>query len=312
MVEGTLKVAKRTIAVSNLAKVLYPGGGFTKAQVIDYYLKVAPFLLPHFKNRPVTLVRFPNGVSGGSFYEKHAPRFTPKWIKTFPVARSEGGVINYILINDAPTLAWTANLAALELHPFLHRAPHLERPTHVVFDLDPGDGASILTCAEVAFYVRDLLAPLRLECFPKVSASKGIQIYVPLNRPVTYQAMGAFARTVAELLTREHPALVLPAMSKALRAGKVFIDWSQNTRSKTTVGVYSLRAKRDRPFVSLPVTWSEMKRAQKASDPERLYFDPAASLARLRKLGDLFAPVLKLKQKLPLMATEAVPQPRNL
>jgi bifunctional non-homologous end joining protein LigD len=292
----TLKIDRRPIAISNPNKVFYNGGRFTKLDVVNYYLKVAPFLLPHFRNRPVTLKRYPNGVHGEVFYEKDAPQYTPKWVKTFPVPRREGGPdINYIVINDRATLAWVTNLAALELHPFLHRVPHLERPTHVVFDLDPGEGAGLGECIEVVFLLRDVLTKLRLKSFPKVSGSKGLQLYVPLNTPTSYDATQLFAKTIAELLEREHPKLVVADMAKNLRREKVFIDWSQNADHKTTVGVYSLRAKRDRPFVSMPVKWSELKRSR----VEALYFEAGAALSRLRKLGDLFAPLLKLKQTLP-------------
>jgi bifunctional non-homologous end joining protein LigD len=299
MPKAAIKIGKRVVAVSNLDKVLYPGGRFTKADVLDYYARVGPFLLTHFENRPVTLVRYPDGVFGESFFEKNAPGFTPDWVATFPVPRSEGGVINYILINDLPTLLWAANLAALELHPFLHRAPRIDRPTHMVFDLDPGEGATILNCAEVAFLLRELLAKFHLKCLPKVSGSKGIQIYVPLNTPTSYDGTAAFAQSLARLLSREHPKLIVSDMAKALRAGKVFIDWSQNNEKKTTVGVYSLRAKRERPFVSMPVSWQELGKALRASDAEKLFFEPKPALARLKKLGDLFAPVIKLKQRLP-------------
>src|SRR5436190_2678114 len=299
MGESTLKVGKRKVPVSNLDKVLYPGGRFTKADVINYYVEVGRFLLPHFKNRPVTLVRYPDGVFGKSFYEKNAPGFTPKWVRTFPVPRVEGGVINYILVNDLPSLVWVANTASLELHPFLHCAPKIDIPTHVVFDLDPGEGANILTCIEVAFLAREVLAKFHLKCFPKVSGSKGLLLYVPLNQPVTYETTSAFARAAADLLAREHPDLIVSEMSKSLRRNKVFIDWSQNTQSKTTVGVYSLWAKRERPFVSMPVKWEELKQAADGSDTDSLFFEAKAALARLKKVGDLFAPVLKLKQQLP-------------
>ena len=299
MEDSALKAGGRKIPVSNLDKVLYPGGRFTKAKVLEYYGQIATVLLPHFKARPVTLVRYPDGVFKEAFYEKNAPGFTPEWVQTFPVPRSQGGVINYILINDLPTLLWVANLAALELHPFLHRAPHIERPTHCVFDLDPGEGADILACAETAFVVREVLEGFKLKSFPKVSGSKGIQLYVPLNTPVTYDTTHAFARAVAELLTRQHPNSIVADMSKALRRDKVFIDWSQNNQSKTTVGVYSLRAKQPEPFVSMPVTWSELKLAILASNSERLFFSPEAALARIKKQGDLFAPVLRLQQRLP-------------
>jgi bifunctional non-homologous end joining protein LigD len=299
MGKSSLRIGNRDVPVSNLEKVLYPETAFTKLQVIEYYVKVGGFLLPHFKNRPVTLVRFPDGVSGKSFYEKQAPKFTPDWVKTFPVPRAEGGVIDYILINDLPTLAWVANLASLELHPFLHRVPRIDTPTLMVFDLDPGEGASILTCIEVAFLIRSLLERVGLKCLPKVSGSKGLQIYVPLNKRTTYEATNKFAHTVADLLAREHPKLIVSQMAKSLRRGKVFIDWSQNTQSKTTVGVYSLRAKRDRPLVSMPVTWEELEKASHNRDSDDLFFEPQPALERLKKIGDLFAPVLEMKQQLP-------------
>src|SRR2546423_813518 len=296
----TLKIGKRRVAISNPAKVFYNAGKVTKLDVVNYYLQVAPFLLPHFRDRPVTLKRYPNGIHGEAFYEKDAPSFTPEWVKTFPVPRREGGPsINYILINDAATLAWTANIAALELHPFLHRAPRIEVPTQVVFDLDPGEGADIRNCIEVAFLLRDVLVKLRLKSFAKVSGSKGLQLYAPLNTPANYEATQSFARTVAQLLEREHADLVVSDMSKNLRHGKVFIDWSQNADHKTTVGVYSLRAKRHRPYVSMPVTWQELESAWRKNEMERLYFTADAALLRLKKIGDLFAPVLKLSQKLP-------------
>jgi bifunctional non-homologous end joining protein LigD len=296
---STIKVNGREVGVSNLQKVLFPGNRFTKGQVIDYYVRISPYLLPHLKDRPVTLVRFPDGVLGESFYEKNAPGFSPKWIKTVPIARKEGGRTNYILINDLPTLVWVGNLAALELHPFLHRAQKIEKPTHIAFDLDPGEGTNVLTCAEVAFHLKQLLDQLGLQCFPKVSGSKGLQVYVPLNTTVTYEQTSAFARTLAELLTEKHPDLVLFKMAKILRRKKVFIDWSQNNQKKTTVAVYSLRAKKERPYVSMPVTWDELKAAMRKKDVESLMFEPEAALKRVEKLGDLFEPVLMLKQKLP-------------
>jgi bifunctional non-homologous end joining protein LigD len=214
-------------------------------------------------------------------------------------------VINYIVINDAHTLAWCANLAAIEFHPFLHRTADLDRPTHVAFDLDPGEGADILTCAEVAFILKEMFAGLGLVAFPKVSGSKGLQIYVPLNTAITYDVAQPFAKAVAELLQRRHPKLIVSEMAKALRKNRVMIDWSQNSRSKTTVSVYSLRAKRETPFVSMPVEWKELERALSSRDVEPLYFTPAAALARIRKKGDLFADVLTLRQKLPAEFTRA-------
>jgi bifunctional non-homologous end joining protein LigD len=294
------KIAEREIDFSNLDKIMYPAVRFTKRQVIDYYIRVSPFILPHIKNRPVTLKRFPDGVGGEHFYEKDAPSYTPRWIKTFPIARTgEAAVIHYILINDLPTLAWSANMANLEIHPFLAKAPHIDMPTTVVFDLDPGDGADILNSCEVAFLVKDLLDRLNLKSFVKVSGSKGIHLHVPLNTKVTYEATQPFAKSVAQLLESEHPDLIVSEMAKTRRKGKVFVDWSQNSEHKSTVAPYSLRAKGERPFVALPVKWDELKRALKKSDSTLLFFDAETALKRLKKSGDLFAPVVKLKQRLP-------------
>jgi bifunctional non-homologous end joining protein LigD len=295
-----LKVDDRTLTVTNLEKLLYPAAHFTKAHVIDYYARVAAWILPHLKDRPVTLKRFPDGPQGQAFYEKDAPRYTPDWVATAEVPRRAGGTpIRYVLINDRPTLLWCANLASLELHPFLHRAEALDTPTSIVFDLDPGEGTTIVTCAKVAFRLRDTLERLKLRSFVKVSGSKGLQVYAPLNTPVTYARTQPFARSLAELLAREHPDQVVSEMAKNLRPGKIFIDWSQNSDFKTTVGVYSLRAKSERPFVSLPVTWEEVEQMMKKDDPDRLCLEPAAALKRLDKVGDLFSGVLTLKQRLP-------------
>lgn len=296
-----LKVNDREVPVSNLDKVLYPSG-FTKGQVIDYYVRIADYLLPHFEGHPVTLKRYPNGVEGKYFYEKDAPKFTPQWVHRFPVPRRASASrpdICYVIVDDLSTLVWCANLASIELHPFLHRVPKLDQPAAIVFDLDPGEGADVLTCGEVAFLLRAKLEANGLQSWPKVSGSKGIQIYVPLNTPLTYADTLPFARALAEEVEREHPDLVVSAMAKALRGQKVFIDWSQNSDFKTTVGVYSLRAKSAQPFVSLPVGWEELRKAVDAGDRTRLYFEPDAALSRLKKIGDLFQSVLALKQKFP-------------
>jgi bifunctional non-homologous end joining protein LigD len=296
----TLKVDGRNVPLSNLDKVLYPIARFTKGQVIDYYVKASQFILPHLKDRPITLKRYPDGVRGEFFYEKNAPKFTPPWIKRFSVPRRRHeGTIQYILINDLPTLVWVANTASLELHPFLHRAPKINIPTEIVFDFDPGEGADVLTCAQAAMLVRDVLGELGLKSFAKVSGSKGLQVYVPLNDDLSYDIVKPFAKTVVELMEQRHPDLILSKMSKSLRRGKVFIDWSQNAESKTTVSVYSLRAKSDRPYVSLPVTWAELAEVVHAKNAQALFFPPDKALKRLGKTGDLFAPVETLKQNLP-------------
>lgn len=289
----------RPVTLSSLDKRYFPSG-FTKGEMIRYYVDMAEYILPHLRDRPVTLIRFPEGVRGGSFYEKNAPAHTPDWISTHPVPRHRReGHINYILVNNVETLAWCANLGAIEFHPFLHRAGDLDTPTHVAFDLDPGEGADVLTCVDVAFLLRDVFAGLRLEGWPKVTGSKGLQLYVPLNSGATYAATQPFVKSVAELLQREHPDLVVSAMAKQLRRGKVLIDWSQNSASKTTVCVYAMRAKRDAPFISMPVTWAELAAAQKSGDPDKLYFSPEDALQRVKRRGDLFAPVLTTRQRLP-------------
>jgi bifunctional non-homologous end joining protein LigD len=297
----TLNVDGRRVQVSNLSKVLYPGKKFTKAAVIDFYVRISKYLLPHLRDRPVTLLRFPDGVFGESFYEKDAPAFTPAWVKTVLVPRREtpGSDLRYIVINDQATLIWVANLASLELHPFIHRARHLDRPTSMVFDCDPGEGADILDCTRVALMLRDLLHELGLESYVKVSGSKGLQVYVPLNSKVTYAQTQPLAQGVAQLLAQREPKLIVWQMPKRLRTKKVLIDWSQNTDYKTTVSVYSLRAKTHRPYVSLPVNWDELSDALHSKDADALFFTPEEALERVEKLGDLFKPVLTNKQTLP-------------
>lgn len=298
MARQTLSTASR-VSFSNVDKLYFPSG-FTKGDMLRYYIEVAPYMLPHLKDRPVTLIRFPDGVRGGSFYEKNAPKHAPDWITTFRVPRHRHeGFINYILVNDVETLAWCANLGAIEFHPFLHRVPKIEEPTHIAFDLDPGEGADIFTCIDVGLILKEVFDGLGLESHPKVTGSKGLQIYLPLNTPATYAATQPFAKTVAELLAQRHPDLIVSAMSKALRRGKVMIDWSQNAQSKTTVCVYAMRGKHDQPFISMPLTWTELKQAQKSSDRDALFFTPDEALRRLQKRGDIFAPVLTTRQRLP-------------
>jgi len=295
--KSELQVEGKSVPVSNLDKVLYPAIGFTKGQVIDYYIRVAPVLLPHLRNRPLTLKRYPDGVNGFFFYEKQCPSHRPTWIKTTQVkSHREKGAIDYCVLTDLPALVWVANLADLELHTFLHCAPAINRPTVVAFDLDPGPPADIVSCCNVGLWLKGIFEKLGLESFAKTSGSKGLQVYVPLNTATTYERTKEFARQIAELVGREHPDCIVTKMQKSLRAGKVFVDWSQNDDHKTTVCVYSLRAK-GRPTVSTPLTWNEVERGAKGRD--RLVFEAAEVLARIEKQGDLFQPVLELKQKLP-------------
>jgi bifunctional non-homologous end joining protein LigD len=292
-------VEGRRLRLTNLDKVMYPKTGFTKRDLIDYYVRIAPVLLPHLHDRPLTLKRYPNGVEGKFFYEKQCPSHRPDWVRTESVwSRHNKRNIDYCLANDLPTLVWLANLADIELHTSLSLWQEIERPTMMVFDLDPGEPADIVQCCQVSVWLRELFEPLGIESFAKTSGSKGLQVYVPLNTPVTYDDTKPFAKAVAELLEKQHPGEVVSRMSKELRPGKVLVDWSQNDEHKTTVCVYSLRAK-ERPTVSTPVTWDEVDACLEAGDPGMLVFDWEAVLARVESQGDLFAPVLTLKQELP-------------
>ena len=297
--KAELIVGGRKLAVSNLNKVLYPKVGFTKGQVIDYYIRIAPVLLPHLKDRPLTMKRYPNGVEGEFFYEKNCPAHRPKWVRTAKVW-SEGNnrTMDYCLANDLPTLVWAANLADLELHTSLARKKDVARPTMMVFDLDPGAPADIVQCCQVGLWLRDLLAKMKLKSFPKTSGSKGLQVYVPLNTAVTFDQTKDLSRALAQYLEGEHSNLVTSNMSKALRKNKVFVDWSQNDEHKTTICVYSLRAKEE-PTISTPVTWDEVANCLKKKKADLLKFPSDKTLARVAKNGDLFEPVETLKQKLP-------------
>jgi bifunctional non-homologous end joining protein LigD len=294
-----VEVDGRELSLTNLDKVMYPATGFTKGEVLDYYARIASAIIPHLRGRPLTLKRYPEGVEGGHFFEKRCPKHRPEWVPTAAIwSEREDGEIGFCVCDDKPTLVWMAQLASLELHPSLSRAKHMERPTVLAFDLDPGEPANVIDCARVALRVRELFGELGVECFPKASGGKGLQVYVPLNGRTTYKTTKPYAQAVAQLLERMHPDGIVSRMTKRLRKGKVFVDWSQNTESKTTVAVYSLRA-RERPTVSAPLDWGEVTAAAESGDPEPLYFEAAEMLERFEERGDLFAPVLELKQKLP-------------
>ena len=295
-------VQGRKLKLTNLEKVLYPASGFTKGQVVDFYVRIAPVLVPHLAGRALTMKRYPEGVDHEYFFEKNAPTHRPDWVKTAPVwSESNRRTIHFILVNDLPTLVWIANLASIELHPSLSLASDIATPTTIVFDLDPGPPANIVQCAQVGLWVREIFDHFGLQSFPKTSGSKGMQIYIPLNTKTSYQQTKSFAHAVARLLEQEHPELVVSDMKKVVRTNKVLVDWSQNDQHKTTIAVYSLRA-REHPTVSTPVTWDEVEQALKKKDAAQLVFETKDVLARVEKLGDLFEPVLKLKQKLPQLA----------
>jgi bifunctional non-homologous end joining protein LigD len=294
-----VEVDGRELKLTNLDKVLYPKAGFTKGEVVDYYAKVAPAIVPHLSGRPLTLRRFPEGVDDldAAFFEKRCPKHRPDWVKTAPVSASTG-TIDFCVCEDLPTLVWMAQLAAIELHPSLSLARKLDRPTVLAFDLDPGPPADIVDCCRVALRLRDLFGHFGVEAFPKTSGSKGLQVYIPLNKPTSYDETKPLAKAIAQLLEKQTPDLIVSKMKKVERRGKVFVDWSQNHQRKTTIAVYSLRA-RERPTVSTPVTWEEVEGAAEREDAASLVFETGDVLVRIERHGDLFAPVLELEQELP-------------
>jgi bifunctional non-homologous end joining protein LigD len=290
-----VEIEGRELSVSNLDKVLYPEVGFTKAEVIDYYVRVAPAMLPHVADRGVTLRRYPNGVDEGSFFEKRCPDHRPEWVGTALGPGDRRGGIGYCVLNDVAALAWSANMAALEIHAPMARAPDIDSPTMVVFDLDPGAPATIVDCCRVALEIREVLGDLDLDVWPKTSGSKGLQLYLPLNSPHSHEHASSFALAVAQLLEKQDPKRVTSVMKKTLRKGRVFVDWSQNSFHKTTVAAYSLRA-RPEPTVSTPVTWDEVA---EGAEGDGLSFTAPDVLERVADLGDLFAPTAELVQELP-------------
>lgn len=290
-------IARKKLKLSNLDKVMYPAKGFTKGEVVDYYRAISGVMLPHIRDRAVTLKRYPDGIEKESFFEKKCPRHRPQWISTVTMTGRKD--VSYCLINTEAALAWVANLASLELHVTLAKKQDVTRPRVMVYDLDPGAPADIVDCAEVGLEIRKVLDDLGLQSFPKTSGSKGLQIFVPLNQPrMTYDDTKSWARSLATLLARRHPDRILTSQSRAERGGKVLIDWGQNDTHKTTVCVYSLRAK-ENPTVSTPVTWDEVEKAVKSEDADLLSFEHDVVLKRVESEGDLFEPVAKLKQKLP-------------
>jgi bifunctional non-homologous end joining protein LigD len=295
------EVDGRELRLTNLDKPLWPSGA-TKGQHIEYLLRMAPVLLPHLAGRPLTLKRYPNGAAADHFYEKNAPAHRPDWVATVPVRSERGATIDYVLAQDAATLAWLGNLADLELHTPMHRAlggGDIGPPTMIAFDLDPGPPAGLLECCRVAVVLQGMFEHLGLQAFPKTSGSKGLQVYVPLNAPgVTYEQTKGFAKAVGELLEGEFSELVVSRQTKTLRKGKVLVDWSQNDEHKTTVCVYSPRA-RDRPTVSTPLTWEEIRDALAAEDAGRLVFETRDVVRRVDDQGDLFGEVVALVQEVP-------------
>jgi bifunctional non-homologous end joining protein LigD len=293
--DGSLAVLAdgRRLKITNWDKVLFPQTGFTKGDLIAYYARIAPAVVPHLNDRPLTLKRYPNGVDHPYFYEKQSPSHRPDWVQTVRI-----GDVNYTLAQDRATLIWLANLADVELHTSLALAGHPERPTMLVFDLDPGAPAGMVQCSEVALVLNGLFTQLGLDSVAKTSGSKGMQVYVPLNGKTSYEQTKPFARSIAEVLEQRLPDLVVSRMTKRLRKGKVLVDWSQNDAHKTTVSVYSVRA-RERPTVSAPVTWDEVRHCRDAQNPDFLTFETDQVLTRVAADGDQFAMLLSTMQELP-------------
>jgi bifunctional non-homologous end joining protein LigD len=293
-----VEIAGRRLSLSNLDKDLYPSYGFTKAQILEYYRRIAKFILPHLQGRALTLKRYPEGVDQDFFFEKRCPSHRPAWAKTAEIRLDDGERITVCLVNDLETLMWVENLASLELHVPLARAASPETPDSMVFDLDPGAPANILDCARVALILRDLLTPLRLESLVKTSGQKGLHVYVPLNHTeTTFEDTKKFSKAVAEIMQKNYPDLVTAKMAKEYRRGKVFINWSQNDSKKTMICIYSLRA-REKPMVSFPLDWGELENLARQGDPEKVHIIYSEAVSRAEKQGDLFAEVLVKKQNL--------------
>lgn len=296
--ETIVLIAGKELVLTNLDKVLWPAADFTKAHVIDYYRRISPFLLPHLRDRALTLKRYPDGVEGPFFYEKNCPDHAPEWIRRAPVfSETRGGAIHFCVVDDLPSLIWVGNLASLELHTYLSKVKDPLKPTMMVFDLDPGPGTDIVDCADIALMLHATLDGIGLKSFAKTSGSKGMQVYVPFNTPTSYDQTKALSRTLAEVLERDRPDAVTTNMRKAEREERVFIDWSQNDDHKTTVCVYSLRAK-EFPTVSTPLLWNEVA-ALAEGDRSLAGLLADEVVARAEKLGDPFEPVLTLRQKMP-------------
>lgn len=301
MSRKAVEIAGRRLSLSNLEKDLYPSYGFTKAHILEYYRRIAKFILPHLKDRALTLKRYPEGVEEGFFFEKRCPSHHPEWVKTAEVSPDGGEPMTVCLVNDLETLMWVENLASLELHVPLARAGSPETPDSMVFDLDPGDGAHLPDCARVALILRDLLTHLRLASYAKTSGKKGLHVYVPLNRKeTTFEDTKRFSKAVAEIMQKNYPNLVTSRMAKEYRKAKVFINWAQNDSSKTMICVYSLRA-REKPIVSFPLAWKELEDSAGQGDPEKLVVMHSEAVRIAEKQGDLFREVIMKKQKLPYL-----------
>ncbi|HMK49847.1 MAG TPA: non-homologous end-joining DNA ligase [Thermodesulfovibrionales bacterium] len=294
-----IEIAGKRLSLSNLEKDLYPSYGFTKAHILEYYRRISKFILPHLKDRALTLKRYPEGVEKEFFFEKRCPSHRPAWVPTARILRHGEEPMTVCLVNDLETLIWVANLASLELHVPLARAGSPETPDSMVFDLDPGDGADILDCTRVALILRDLLANMALTSYVKTSGKKGLHVYVPVNhKETTFEDTKGFSKAVAEIMQKSYPELVTSKMAKEYRKEKVFINWSQNDSSKTMICVYSMRA-REKPVVSVPMEWKELEKLAEKADPERMQITHSEAISRTEAKGDLFRDVITKEQRLP-------------
>lgn len=284
--------------ITTVDRIMFPGPATTKGELLEYYIRIGPVMLPHLRDRQLHMHRYPEGVDGPRFWQKACPEHRPAWVHTVPVwSPDKNAYIEYCMVNELASLLWAVNLGSIELHTSLHRCQDLHRPTAMAFDLDPGPGTNILHCCEVALRLRELFEALGVESYPKTSGSKGLQVFVPLNTDVRYDFTKSAARRIAELFEEQTPQAVVSRMARVARRGRVLVDWSQNTEHKSTVCVYSVRAK-ERPTVSTPLAWEEVRSAVDSGRPEDLVFEIGDVLDRVRDRGDLFAPVISLRQDL--------------
>jgi bifunctional non-homologous end joining protein LigD len=303
--QDELEVGGRRLVIRHLDRVVFPRAGTTKGELLGYYAAIAEVMLPHLRERLLHMHRYPEGVEGPRFWQKGCPEHRPEWMPTAPVwSRDKGAAIDFCVVNEAAALLWAVNIGSIELHTSLHRRAAMHTPTVLAFDLDPGEGVGLLQCCEVALRLRELFDRLGIAGYPKTSGSKGLQVYVPLGTDITYTETKPFARRIAELLETQTPQAVVSRMSRALRAGRVLVDWSQNTEHKSMVCAYSVRAKA-RPTVSTPLRWDEVVSALDTGDAGALTFEMGDVRERIAALGDLFAPVLTQRQDLRAQLTSA-------
>ena len=301
MIKKTVVINDRELLLSNPDKDLYPSYGFTKTRILEYYGRMARFMLPFFKDRALTLKRYPDGVGRDFFFEKRCPAYRPAWVETTEVPYGGEKRITYCMANNLETLIWVGNLASIELHVPMARVNAPDNPDSMVFDLDPGEGANVLDCAKVAIMIKGVLEDQKLKSFVKTSGKKGLHVCVPLDpEKTTFEDTKNFSRAMASIMQKTYPDLVTAKMAKELRTGKVFINWSQNDASKTMVGVYSLRGT-EKPAVSFPLSWNDLEKKAKRSDPDSFQVLAPEAIKTVEEKAGFFEGMLHKKQRLPAL-----------